>query len=54
MENLAWMRKIDGSMDKLSLLQLMDSMHEVIDELINQNQQKEALIRQLRETLREK
>lgn len=54
MEKLAWMRKIDGSMEKLSLLQLIDSMHEVIDVLITNNQEKEALIKQLKESLEQK
>jgi len=54
MEKLAWMRKVDGGMDKLSLLQLMDSMHELIDALMTDNQEKDALINQLKGILQEK
>lgn len=53
MEKLAWMRKIDGSMDKGSLLQLIDSMHEVIDALIDSNQEKEKKIKLFEESLKE-
>ncbi|MDR5659813.1 hypothetical protein RH915_09915 [Serpentinicella sp. ANB-PHB4] len=48
MEKLAWMRKIDGSMDKVTLLQLMDSMHELIDELLEQSQKKDLIIQELK------
>ncbi|SES86708.1 hypothetical protein SAMN05660297_00777 [Natronincola peptidivorans] len=51
MELLAWMRKIDGSMGKTSLLQLIDEMHGAIDALLMKTKEQENTIKELREAL---
>jgi len=54
MELLSWMKKVDASMDKVSLLELIDEMHGVINALLMDNREKEVKLMELREVLEEK
>lgn len=49
MELLSWMKKVDGSMDKVALLELIDEMHGVINALLMENKEKEIKLMELRE-----
>ncbi len=51
MEMLSWMRKVDMTMDKLDLLNIIDHMHEVIDAFLAENKEKDNIIKELRDKL---
>lgn len=51
METLSWMKKVDMTMDKLDLLELIDHMHGVIDAILADNEAKSNLIAGLKEEL---
>lgn len=51
MEMLSWMKKVDMTMDKLDLLDIIDHMHEVIDALVVENKKKDDMIKNLRSEL---
>lgn len=52
MELLSWMKKVDMTMDKLDLLDLIDHMHELISAIVLENEKKDLAIRQLRQELK--
>ncbi len=45
------MRKVDTDMSRNDLLDLIDSMHEVINALLEKNQENDAIIKELKKTL---
>lgn len=49
MELLSWMRKVDGSMGKTQLLELIDEMHGVINALLSQNREYQEMIDERKE-----
>lgn len=51
MEMLSWMRKVDMTMDKLDLLDIIDHMHEVINAFLEESKEKDSIIKLLREEL---
>lgn len=51
MEMLSWMRKVDMTMDKLDLLNIIDHMHEVINAFIAESKEKDNVINELRDKL---
>jgi len=51
MEMLSWMRKVDMTMDKLDLLDIIDHMHEVIDAFLVEGKEKDNVIKELRAEL---
>ncbi len=54
MELLSWMRKVDTDMSRENLLDLIDNMHEVINALLLKKQENDALIKELKKTLKDK
>jgi hypothetical protein len=50
-EMLSWMKKVDGSMKKGDLLELIDNMHSLIDTLLFKNKENEKIIEELKEEL---
>lgn len=51
MEMLSWMRKVDMTMDKLDLLDIIDHMHEVINAFVADGKEKDNIIKELRNKL---
>ncbi len=47
MEILSWIRKVDMRMDKLDLLDIIDHLHGVIDAVLVDNKEKDAIIMEL-------
>ncbi|SCY73865.1 hypothetical protein [Alkaliphilus peptidifermentans] len=54
MEMLSWMKKVDGDMSKMDLLNIIDNMHEVINALLEKNNENEEFIKELKEILNQK
>lgn len=50
MELLSWMRKVDGSMEKSDLLELIDEMHGLINVLLLKNKEYEEMLEGQKET----
>jgi len=51
MEMFSWMKKVDMTMDKMDLLDIIDHMHGVIDAFLVENKEKDHLIKELRAEL---
>ena len=51
MEMLSWMKKVDSSMEKNALLELIDEMHGVIHALLEENKASKSTIEKLSEEL---
>lgn len=51
---LSWMKKVDMTMDKKDLLDMITSMHDVINALLEKNKENEEIIKELREELHNK
>ncbi|SNS84467.1 hypothetical protein SAMN05446037_102369 [Anaerovirgula multivorans] len=49
MELLSWMKKVDGSMEKTDLLELIDEMHGLINVLLLKNKKYEEIVEGLKE-----
>ncbi|AKL93857.1 hypothetical protein CACET_c03410 [Clostridium aceticum] len=47
MEMLSWMKKVDRSMEKKALLELIDEMHGVIQALLEENKESKSTIQKL-------
>ena len=51
MEMFSWMKKVDMTMDKLDLLDIIDHMHEVIDAFLLEIKAKDKVINELKTEL---
>lgn len=51
MEMFSWMKKVDMTMDKLDLLDIIDHMHDLINTFLVEIKSKEELIKELKAEL---
>lgn len=51
MEMLSWMKKVDTTMEKEALLDIIDSMYGIVNSLIAETRAKDILIQELKEDL---
>jgi len=54
MEMFSWMKKVDMTVDKLDLLDIIDHMHGVIDAFLMESKEKDQRIKELEAELAKK